>query len=46
MKQLSLKLDDYLYEKLQNYTKDNGVSASSVLTDSLVAHLTRQKRAI
>lgn len=44
MKQLSLKLDDHLYEKLQAYTKDNGVSASSVLTDSLMAHLTRQKR--
>ena len=44
MKQLSLKLDDHLYEKLQTYTRDNGVSASSVLTDSLVAHLSRQKR--
>lgn len=43
MKQLSLKLDDHLYEKLQTYTKNNGVSASSVLTDSLVAHLSRQK---
>lgn len=43
MKQLSLKLNDHLYEKLQTYTKNNGVSASSVLTDSLVAHLSRQK---
>lgn len=44
MKQLSLKLDDHLYEKLHTYTNDKGVSVSSVLTDSLVGFLVQQKK--
>lgn len=43
-KQVSLKIDEQLYEKLQAYTKDNGVSVNSVLTDSIVDLLARQSK--
>ena len=45
-KQVSLKIDDYLYEKLQKYTKDNGISVNAVLTDSIIDLLARQKKEV
>ena len=43
-KQVSLKIDEHLYEKLQAYTKDNGMSVNAVLTDSIIDLLSRQKK--
>lgn len=43
-KQVSLKIDEQLYEKLQTYTKDNGLSVNAVLTDSIIDLLSKQKK--
>ena len=43
-KQVSLKIDEQLYEKLQTYTKDNGLSVNAALTDSIIDLLSKQKK--
>ncbi len=43
-KQVSLKIDEQLFEKLQTYTKDNGLSVNAALTDSIIDLLSKQKK--
>ena len=46
MKQISLKVDDQLYEKMRKYTDDNGISINSMMTESIIEKLMRSQKNI
>lgn len=45
-KQINLKIDGHLYEKLKEYAKDEGKSVQYILTESLVSMMARKQEPV
>jgi len=45
-KQINLKIDGHLYEKLKEYAKDEGKSVQHILTESLVSMMARKQEPV
>ena len=43
-KQINLKLDEHLYDKLKEFAKNEGKSIQYVLTESLVAMMAKNQK--
>ena len=45
-KQINLKIDGHLYEKLKEYAKDEGKSVQYILTESLFSMMARKQEPV